>query len=231
MRIICRRKIRFIAFGVLIFFGALIVSSPDAAASRDVLWEIVTNCLDLSVQDYCAQCRTPRSEKSCSQKRICENTLEVWSENNNYVVIRDRKMCDCPSTFVHGIAIPRARVTGVEDPRRPDGIWAFAWSVARMRISDESAIALVVNPPHSRSQDQLHVHIVRLQKDARQRFNKVNVLRVQSLDEVWSTAKRYATDIKLNDYGVLVASHHDGGFIVVVNENNLERIYTERACR
>ena len=126
---------------------------------------------------------------------------------------------------------PGARVTGVEDPRRPDGIWSFAWAVACDRMGDDPSAALVVNPAGMRDQDQLHVHIVRLQKDARRRFNAAQVACVQNLDEVWGAASRTALAAGLADYGVLVTRRPEGGFTVLVDEVSPERSYAIPRCR
>jgi CDP-diacylglycerol pyrophosphatase len=230
MNFLSRRSIRLLIVSLPMFW-MLVAATPGISSTRDVLWEIITDCLDLSAVDYCGQCRVPRIEKKCPHDSECENTLELWDESNNYVVIRDRKMCDCPAGFVHGIAVPRARVTGVEDPHRPAGIWSFAWAAARGRISENSAIALVVNPARMRSQDQLHVHIVRLQENARSRLAKLEAARVQNLDDVWKVAARSAALAKLDDYGVLVVSAQDAGFLVFVDRESFERSYTEATCR
>jgi CDP-diacylglycerol pyrophosphatase len=97
--------------------------------------------------------------------------------------------------------------------------------------SDEAAIALVVNPARLRSQDQLHVHIVRLEKDARQRLAGISISRLQDLDGVWRTAKKGAADANLDDYGVLVAGRPDGGFMIRVEKGSPEWLYTEVNCR
>lgn len=216
---------------VLIFAGALVTAKAEAGSARDVLWEIVTNCIDPSVADYCERCRWPMIETTCPHDEKCKNTTLVWAETKEYVVIRDHKMCGCPEGFVHGLALPRARVTGTEDPSRPDGIWRFAWAVAQKKISDEAAIALVVNPARLRSQDQLHVHIVRLKKDARQRLAELPVSRLQDLDGVWRAARQGAAEVNLDDYGVLVAAHPDGGFMVRVEKGSPEGLYTIEKCQ
>jgi CDP-diacylglycerol pyrophosphatase len=226
-----RRSACALIAGLLFLGGSLVTASPGVAASRDVLWEIISNCLDRTAVDYCGECPVPLIEKECSTDSKCANTLELWAESNNYVVIRDRKMCDCPAGFVHGIAVPRARVTGVEDPMRPVGIWSFAWNAARARISDDSVIALVVNPARTRSQDQLHVHLVRLQKDARARLAGHAASRVPRLDDIWNVAAQSAMSAGLDDYGVLVMSASNGGFLVLVDKESFERSYTEATCR
>lgn len=212
-------------------FGLVVSSGEGRAAPRDLLWETVSSCLDTTALGYCSDCRIPRTGVSCPGRAGCDKTLEVWAESNNYVAVRDRKMCGCPEGFVHGLVIPRAKVTGVEDSRRPSGIWGFAWEVARARIREPATIALVVNPRHHRSQDQLHVHIVRLKKDARQQLGKLRQVRVDSLEKVWGAARENAAAGELYDYSVLVASCPEGGYLVTVDPESLEKPYTEALCR
>lgn len=215
----------------LLLAAAFLSESAVAAESRDALLTIVSNCLDIHAPGYCEHCPEPRIESPCARDLDCKATTEVWEETAAYAVIRDRKMCGCAPGFVHGLVIPRARIRGVEDPRRPDDIWGIAWAAARKRIADADAIALVVNPPGSRSQDQLHIHIVRLRSDARGRFDEARSGRVRSLDEVWSAAAKKADAAKLNDYGVLVAHYRGGGFLVLVDERSPEKIYTQWECK
>ena len=216
--------------GISIFLFLALSESCVQAASRGALWDITSNCLDVTALDYCGVCGTPRAESACTGQTSCEARLEIWSESNNYFALRDRKMCGCPDDFVHGLAMPRAHVTGVEDPKRPSGIWSFAWKVAQMRIDDNLSIALAVNPAQYRSQDQLHVHLVRLKKDARQSFSKLSLTRVNSLDQVWSAAREKALEQHLPDYGVLVAGHPEGGYLVLVDRESTEYKYTEATC-
>ena len=216
--------------GLSILLSLAFSGTSALAASRGVLWDIASNCLDTSALDYCVVCGVPRMESTCPGQMVCEARLEVWAESSNYVALRDRKMCGCPDGFVHGLAIPKAHVSGVEDPKRPNGIWGFAWEVARKRIDDDLDIALAVNPARYRGQDQLHVHIVRLKKDARQRFAKVSPVRVASLDQVWNVAREKAREQHLEDYGVLVAAHQEGGYLVLVDRESTEKLYTEATC-
>ena len=80
----------------------------------------------------------PRRDASCSGITECKQTNEVWALNPQYVAIRDIKMCGCPANFVHGLAMPRDIVTGVEDSKRQEGIWQFAWYIGLQRIEIES---------------------------------------------------------------------------------------------
>lgn len=207
------------------------VPSAGAAGSRDILWGIVSHCLDPGVADYCGTCRSPRVETNCAAKLACADTTEVWAENEQFVVLRDRKMCGCAGGFVHALVVPRARITGVEDPKRPDGIWEFAWSEAQKRLGGDRASALVVNPAGDRGQDQLHVHILRLKEDARRRFAKAPAARVPKLDEVWAVAGKVAAAAGLADYGILVTALPEGGFLVVVDPSSPEKDYALERCR
>jgi len=211
----------------------LLVLLPGSAlaGNREVLWTILNTCLDPSVTDYCSSCRAPLDFTPCAAAKSCRDTTQVWVETKEFVALRDRKMCDCPEEFVHALVLPRAKVTGVEDPKRPDGIWKFAWAVAQSRIPEDAERALAVNPAGRRDQDQLHVHVVRLQKDARQRFAKAPGCRVRDLDEVWGTACRLAQAAGFADYGVLVASDTKGGYLVVVDQASTEKTYTVPRCR
>ena len=205
-------------------------SSADPYGSRNIIWEIISNCLNPNIKDYCSRCLWPIAPNNCTGDNSCLKTTEIWQKSSEYVVIRDRKMCGCPESFVHGLAIPLAKVTGVEDPERPAGIWKFAWNEAGKRIDDQAAIALVVNPPVSRSQDQLHVHIVRLRTDARLKLAKRKSVKFCCLEDAWRKASELASEEGLGKYGVLVALAPEKGFLVVVDKNSPEEMYTEERC-
>jgi len=202
--------------------------SWDLTGNRDALRTIVTQCLDPTVPNYCAQCPTPIDGK-CGVGS-CWNTIDVWAETPEFVAIRDRKMCRCPPGFVHGLALPRAIATGVEDPHRPDAIWAFAWQIALMRISAPEEIVLVVNPPYARTQDELHVHIVRLLDNGRARIDARKPARIASLDKVWETAAAHAKREGYPNYGVAVVRAEDDGYLVVSTYASPEWMFTESTC-
>jgi len=231
MKLSVKRCLRPLLLAFSIVFVLAGAVPAQAAGSRDILWTILNTCLDPTTPDYCTACPAPQIDSPCAAGKSCKETTEVWVETDAYVALRDRKMCGCPEEFVHGLVLPRAKVTGVEDPQRPDGIWSFAWAIASARIDDESVRALAVNPTGRRDQDQLHVHVARLQKDARKRFEPARTCRVTSLDEVWRAASRTAKAAGLSDYGVLVASHPEGGFVVLVDTASVEKSYTVVRCR
>jgi CDP-diacylglycerol pyrophosphatase len=215
----------------LVAVAALLAACATNVPPRgDALWWIVSRCLEPAEPDYCSRCFSP-VEGSCGGDRGCLGTTQVWAETPAYVAIRDIKMCGCPRSFVHGLALSRSRVTGVEDPRRPAGIWAFAWEVARQRIPDEREIALAVNPPDRRTQNQLHVHLVRLAPGARAGVAARAPTPMASLDETWAVAARAAAAAGLADYGVLVVRDDaNRGFLVLVDRESPESEFTVGSC-
>lgn len=220
-------RLRLLALTQLLLFTLLSIAQPLFAEDRDILWNIVNKCVDVSPKDYCFRCGAPRTEIDC---RTCQNTTEVWQQSKEFVAIRDRKMCGCPGDFVHGLAIPLRKVTGVEDPQRPDGIWEFAWKAGLGRKIDEMELALAVNPKRGRSQDQLHVHVVRV---IRQKLpqDAGHATHVDSLDKVWYAAAQMAAGLNWKDYGVLVTRGADGRYVVLVDDHSPERDFTAAECR
>lgn len=208
------------------------VSRPPVQSKRDVLWQIASRCMDVAGRDYCSACPAP-IVGTCADADTCQESTQVWAHTPGFVAIRDLKMCGCPVGFVHGLAMPRAKVSGVEDPQRSERIWAFAWAAARARIPNEPEIALVVNPQMQRTQDQLHVHLVRLLPDARARLADRSPLKTRQLDQVWELAARRAASTGLLHYGVLVArdTQAPDGFLVVVQPDNPEDEFTAADCR
>ena len=216
---------------ILIVFLALWFHGSEAGQpSRDILHRIVAGCLDTSAPNYCVWCSSPLRGQ-CALDDDCRRTTGVWAQTNEYVVIRDIKMCGCPADFVHGLAMSRSLVSGVEDPKRPAGIWPFAWAVARQRIPEEMEIGLAVNPAHLRSQDYLHIHLVRLRQDARKRLAGRNPLRVERLEDVWDAGARHAAGFGLQSYGVIVTRASDGNFLVAADGGSPEREFTQYVCR
>lgn len=210
---------------------AIVTSSQVFAitvARSDILLHIVSQCVDPSKSNYCSQCMLPRHDSNCGISE-CKKTNEVWALNTKYAAIRDIKMCGCPVDFVHGLAMPRAVITGVEDESREEGIWQFAWDVATERIEPD-LIALAVNPKSQRTQNQLHVHLVRLDKKARANFSQYAPSYIDNLGHIWATAEKDARSKGLSDYGVLVAQQSPGKYIVVVTPNSPEASFTQWSC-
>ncbi len=83
------------------------------------------------------------------------------------------------------LLIPTARITGIEDPAvlAPDApnYFAAAWQ-ARHVVDDRAGhvlpredIALAINPPGARSQNQLHIHVDCVRPDVSERLNALPI--------------------------------------------------------
>jgi CDP-diacylglycerol pyrophosphatase len=173
-------------------------------------------------------CLFPRADAQCGVSE-CKKTNEVWALNDQFAAIRDIKMCGCPSSFIHGLVMPRDIVTGVEDPNRQEGIWQYAWDVAIQRIEPES-LALVVNPRSERTQNQLHVHMLRINKATQSNFAQYDPIYIDSLEKVWATTEKAAQNKGLVDYGVLVAKGPLSEYMVLVMPHSPEAAFTVWSC-
>ena len=230
----------FLASGVHSARGA--GDSRQDVHDRDALWRIVSHCLpDEYAADYCALCPAPlaRYLASCIDSSgqdpvaVCRETSEVWAQTKDYVAVRDRSMCGCPPGYVHGLALPLRKVTGIEDPSKPDGIWRFAWNSARGKIGAEFSILLAVNSPRWRSQDQLHVHLARLDDATRRRIRDGRHVRVEDLSRVWAAAARLAgaEGLPADGYGVaLIRDPENGGFLIAALTGGIERGFAALSC-
>ena len=217
-----------VALALTVSIGVSSQAFALTVARSDILLHIVSQCVDPSKANYCSQCMLPRRDANCGVSE-CKKTNEVWALNTQYAAIRDIKMCGCPAEFIHGLAMPREVITGVEDLNRQEGIWQFAWDVATERIELDS-IALVVNPKSQRTQNQLHIHLVRLDKNARTHLSQYLPVQVDNLESIWATAANAARAKSLDDYGVLVAQSSSSGYMVVVIPNSPEAAFTIWKC-
>jgi CDP-diacylglycerol pyrophosphatase len=215
---------------MLLVVAQTVSTSIVAAVPSDTLLHIVQACIDPSTQNYCAQCRLPQKSAGCLTAPTCRSTVEIWAQDNEFVAMRDIKMCGCPDDFVHGLVLPKATITGVEDPNKPDSIWLFSWRVALSRMSEEDT-ALVVNPRLRRTQNQLHVHLVRLKPESRLQLRLQTVGEVTELSSVWRIAQQAADARKMADFGVLVFRTSPDNFGVVISSDSLEGLYTQAVCQ
>lgn len=227
-----------------VFSPSRAVGQERSGLDRDVLWKIVANCLDGdSGADYCRDCPAPLPSRlaqcvdtsGLDPKTICRETTEVWDQTADFVALRDQKMCGCPDGFVHGLALPLLKVTGVEDPSKPAGLWRFAWDEAVKKIGaqDKDAILLAANPRAQRTQDQLHIHLARLAEGARQRIMALRPLRIEDLSDVWATAARHAAAAGLAQDGYGVAVVYDSAaddFLVATSADNMEKAFSAFSC-
>ena len=230
---------------VLVFLSSIGAAGyKQDGFDRDILWKVVANCLkDDGSADYCRNCPAPLLPHlaSCSEPSglnpaaICRKTTEVWDKTADFVALRDYKMCGCPSGFIHGLALPLRKVTGVEDPARPAGIWRFAWDEAVKKIgsAERDAIVIAANPRARRTQDQLHIHLVRLADGARKKFLGLHPIRIRDLSDVWAVAAQHAAagGIPEGGYGVAVAHDSAGdGFLVVASADSPEKLFSVFSC-
>jgi len=200
------------------------------------LWSIVSTCVDHAAHDYCG---CSAFALSCCSDPATPDADVVWARTREFVAIRDMKMCGCPAGFVAGLALPRTRVTGIEDPRRPDGIWPFAWEAARTRIPDERQIGLAINPKDARTENQLHVHLLRLRPDARAWIDSSDtpgpvrtiVISLTNLDAVFTTVAARVGASRMADTGILVARARAGGWVAVVTDRTSPQAFTINRCR
>ena len=130
--------------------GLLLLPSAGQAADPSALWKIVNG-----------QCvpheQVERDPSPCTSLDVSDGP------DKGYAVLKD----------INGVAqfllIPTARISGIEDPAiLRDGAtnyWDAAWQ-ARYFLEDRlhttlprDDLALAINSPSGRSQDQLHIHI------------------------------------------------------------------------
>jgi CDP-diacylglycerol pyrophosphatase len=214
---------------VILLLGSIYPSFALEISRSDILLNIATQCINPKTQNYCNQCVSPRIDSSCGNPQDCKNTTEIWSENEQFVSIRDIKMCGCSKDFIHGLTMPRSEVTGIEDIRRQEEIWQFAWETSK-KIIEPDLIALVVNPKSHRSQNQLHVHLVRIDPKVKNKFNAYIFTYVKNLDHVWETAGKLAAKNSLIDYGILVTRATSNRFTVLITPNSPESEFTIWKC-
>jgi CDP-diacylglycerol pyrophosphatase len=132
--------------------GRAIAGDPDA------LWKII--------HDRCVPDQTAHDDPApCAAVALAQGEAKGWA------VLKDR---DGDTQF---LLIPTAKITGIEDRAvlAPDATnyWQAAWAaradmLARLgHALPRDAIALAVNSPYGRTQNQLHIHIDCLRGDVR----------------------------------------------------------------
>jgi CDP-diacylglycerol pyrophosphatase len=208
------------------------------------LWDIISTCVDREGAAADALvCGCEPFAGSCCGDRATPNDAVVWAKTAQFVAIRDLKMCGCDPGFIAGLALPRTRVTGIEDPARPEGIWRFAWEVARARIPDDLEIGLVINPIQARSQNQMHVHMLRLKRGARAALDAAQaggtiaeppgtiVVHLANLDAVFAETLAHVGAPQMGNHGVLVARAREGGFLAAITDWRSPQVLTVNSCR
>jgi CDP-diacylglycerol pyrophosphatase len=213
-------------------------SDPEPGArDPDALWHIVSSCFENHRGGYCA---CPSFARSCCNDPRTPDADVVLASTPDFVAIRDMKACGCPASFFAALAMPRSQVTGIEDPRRPEGIWPFAWSLAHARIEDQDEIALVINPETARTQNQMHVHLSRLKPGERERLDALGdgrsadgllLMTLRDLSGVFAAVAAALGTDEIGDRGVLVMHARDGdGFRALITERFSPEVFTVTSC-
>lgn len=108
----------------------------------------------------------PRPDTLWALAQCCERSLtsdvgcRVYDKKDDYVIIKDNSVRKPQSYLI----IPTKRVTGIEDgliTRAPVvDFWQYGWAQSRTYPGYPPAdTAMAINSAHSRSQNQLHIHI------------------------------------------------------------------------
>lgn len=209
-------------------------SEPRADSQRNALWRIVHDCVNGGE----LSCACPELRLSCCGETQARAGGAIWALSEDFVAIRNMMACGCEPELVWGLAMPRSPVRGIEDPERPSGIWPFAWAVATERIDDSDAIALVLNPRTRRSQDQMHVHILRLSDFGRQTLANLHDspaaarrVPLARLEDAFRLAESTVGESALPRTGMLVVRDRAGhGWTLLLLDDQSPKVFTITSC-
>jgi CDP-diacylglycerol pyrophosphatase len=157
----------------LALLAGVLLAPAGARADPSALWKIVNGkCVPHE--------QTGRDPAPCSSVNLSEGV------DKGFAVLKDR---DGIAQF---LLIPTARVGGIEDPKileeSAPNYWDAAWR-ARYFVEDRvqaalprDAVALAINSPFGRTQDQLHIHIDCINPDVR----KILAANLDKIGGVWT---------------------------------------------
>lgn len=108
----------------------------------------------------------PRPDTLWALAQCCERSLtgdvgcRVYDKKDDYVIIKDNSVRKPQSYLI----IPTKRVTGIEDGLITQApvvdFWQYGWAQSRTYPGYPPAdTAMAINSAHSRTQNQLHIHI------------------------------------------------------------------------
>jgi len=239
-RLVAMRRV----FALFLTFGAPLPWSLEAPAQQCPPPDPARSHLE-RIADCLHQ---PSCDRQIGQENLddkdCVGSIYKWDQDpqGKFVAIRDIKMCQVRRKvhdphFVHGLLMPFEHVCGIEDNKLYDdsfaylrSMWKVGWEIALNKLPEEE-IALVVNPPTIRSEDHLHIHIVRRNGLA---LPPTWVRPLDNLDDVWRQALSFARGkgIMDNNYGILVCKSAGQFRLLVeagrpVNQQNPEKKYTQ----
>ena len=185
--------------------AAVLFAAAASCANRDALREIV--------QD---QCLAHWRERHRAAPCVEVHPDPAGPAESGYAVLADRK------GGAHFLLIPIRTISGIESPalQEPDAPSYFeaAWRAHERldgvvgRKIPPGLVGLAVNPPHARSQDQLHIHIECLRPDVYQTLAR----QAAHLPASWSRitldgssywARRIPGDLDADDPFKLLAAH------------------------
>ena len=95
----------------------------------------------------------------------------------------------------------------------------------------------MLNPPDARTQNQMHVHLLRLRAEVRPWLDGdapappgVQVIPVQDLDAVFAAVQARVGADHMRDTGVLVARGRRGGWRAVLTDRTSPQAFTLNRC-
>lgn len=207
-------------------------SGPEGPAAN-ALWGLLSQCINASGNQTCA---CPSLLGSCCAGPASSYADAVWATTPDFVALRDVKQCACPSEFVHGLALPRVKVTGIEDLNRPNAIWPFAWQTAATKIANPQEICLAINPPQARSQNQMHVHMMRLLPktrtwlDGAQHLEGLVLLDLTDLHGVFTEVLVKVGADQMGKTGVVVAQGVHGRYRALLTDRTAAEHFCQKLC-
>jgi len=221
--------------------SSTIAGQPVAVSGgrADALWNLISLCVNAPVSKYC-EC--PAMIKTCCGDPDTPDASVVWSLNDDYLVIRDLRQCGCQKGFITAITMPRMKVTGIEDTKRPEGIWRFSWDAAARVIPESSEIGLTINPQGRRSQNQMHIHIQRIKSETRKWFDdpalrkdaigKYNLIFID-LDDLGGVFKAVGEKVgssRMKDTGILAVKSRNAGYQAMITFDKSPEAFVEKFC-
>lgn len=124
----------------------------------------------------------PRPDTLWALAQCCERSLSsdvgcrVYDKKDDYVIIKDNSVRKPRSYLI----IPTKRVTGIEDGLITQApvvdFWQYGWARSRTYPGYPPAdTAMAINSAHSRSQNQLHIHISCVRPAVRKALDQVEI--------------------------------------------------------
>jgi CDP-diacylglycerol pyrophosphatase len=158
---------------LLALLAGVLLTPAGARADPSALWKIINGkCVPHE--------QAERDPAPCSSVNLSEGV------DRGYAVLKD---LDGVAQF---LLIPTARISGIEDPKilekSAPNYWDAAWR-ARYFVEDRAqtplprdGLALAINSPYGRTQDQLHIHIDCINPEVR----RILAANLDKISAVWA---------------------------------------------